>query len=472
MGKNYGDIAKSILEQVGGNANVVNAMHCHTRLRITLKDTGLVDVSKLEKLDVAGAQFSGEQLQVIIGAEVGDIYDAFVKLTGNKKEDTMEEEIGANCEGQIKKKRTVKGVLAAALEGIVGSIVPVLPILIASGILKAVVLVLQQTGLVGMESPTVNTLSFVADAAFYFLPVFIGGFAAKKFGVNVAMGMLLGAALIHPTFITFVAEGAEQSIFGIPIYNAGYSSTILPAILSVWVMSYVEKFITKHSPKAVRIISVPFITLLVMIPVTFCLLAPLGAILSNVFANVLNWVNGTFGMFAVAVFAAIIPWVVMTGMHLGTIPISIESISATGMDKLVLPAFFIANFSQGAACLAVGIKSNDSKVKSLAFSSAFSSMVPGISEPGMYGITLKYKTPLWATMIGSAAGGLYFGITGTGITTFLNPNIFAFAGYVGEGVKSSNIINAIIGVIIAIVVSFIVTMIIYKPTDNNVKTQR
>ena len=462
MAKNYEAIAQGILEKVGGKANVVNAMHCHTRLRINLKDTGLVNLEELEKLDVVGAQFSGEQLQIIIGAEVSDVYNAFTKLTGKKGEGAIDEKLDADLP---KKKKTVKGVLSSILDGIVGSIVPVLPILIASGILKAVVLILQQTGAVGAESPTVSTLSFVADSAFYFLPVFIGGFAAKKFGANVAMGAMMGAALIHPTFIAFVTDGVVQSVFGIPIYNAGYSSTILPAILSVWVMSHVEKFVTKYSPKAIRIISVPFVTILVMIPVTFCALAPLGAILSAGFASILTWLDGTLGMFAIAIFAAIIPWVVMTGMHLGTIPISLESIASTGMDKLVLPAFFISNFSQGAACLAVGIKNKNPELKSFAFSSAFSNMVPGISEPGMYGITLRYKTPMWAAMIGSAAGGLYFGITGTGTTAFLNPNIFAFAGYVGEGVKGSNIINAVIGVVIAIVVSFAAAMVLYKPAD-------
>lgn len=462
MKRDYAILAKQILENVGGSDNIVNVLHCYTRLRINFKDSSLANLKALENLDVIGAQFAGEQLQIIIGNDVKELYDEFVKLSGSKREDVVQEKLDSNLP---KKKYTVQSILEAIVDGIVSCMVPILPMLIASGILKAIILLAQQFNVVGADSPSVAILSFVADAAFYFMPVMIGVFAAKKFGANMALGGMLGAALIHPTFVSLVGEGAKLSIFGLPVYATGYSSSVVPIILSVWVMSYVEKFISKHSPKSLRSLLEPVLTVLIMTPLTFVLLAPLGAIFSVAFANVLSWFYATFGIIAIAVFCAIIPWVVMFGMHVGTIPISITAIAATGMDKLLMPAFLISNFTQGAACLAVGIKAKNTDVKSLAFSSAFSNIVPGISEPGMYGITLRYKTPMWGAMFGAAIGGLYFGLTGVGAFAFLPPNIFALAGYAGSGAHAGNLLNTVIGILVGMIAAFIATMFLYKPNN-------
>ena len=464
MAKNYDALAKQVLELVGGRENVASAMHCYTRLRINCKDTSIVDLDAIKQLDVLGAQFTGEQLQVIIGNEVKEVYEAFIEQSGLQKEAMIDEKLD---DVPAKKKWTIKGMLTGIVDAIVACVIPLIPILIGSGVLQAIVLIIQQFGWLPADSPTLVTINFVANAAFYFLPVFVGFFAAKKFGANVALGAMLGAALIHPTFVSMVTAGDAGSVFGLPIYSASYSSTIVPIILAVWVMSYVEKFISRYSPKAIRTILEPSLTLIIMIPLTFCLLAPLGAMLSDGFASLLTWFYGIFGPLAVAAFAAIVPWVVMVGIHIGTTAISVTTIAQTGIDAFMMPGFFISNFAQGAACLAVGIKAKTSELRSFAYSCAFSNVVPGISEPGMYGITLRYKTPMAGAMIGAAAGGLYFGLTGTGALQFLPPNIFAFVGYMGEGAFAGNLMNAIIGVVIAMVVAFIATMFLYKPEKEN-----
>ncbi len=464
MAKNYNALAKQVLELVGGRENVASAMHCYTRLRINCKDTSIVDLDAIKQLDVLGAQFTGEQLQVIIGNEVKEVYEAFIEQSGLQKEAMIDEKLD---DVPAKKKWTIKGMLTGIVDAIVACVIPLIPILIGSGVLQAIVLIIQQFGWLPADSPTLVTINFVANAAFYFLPVFVGFFAAKKYGANVALGAMLGAALIHPTFVSMVTAGDAGSVFGLPIYSASYSSTIVPIILAVWVMSYVEKFISRYSPKAIRTILEPSLTLIIMIPLTFCLLAPLGAMLSDGFASLLTWFYGIFGPLAVAAFAAIVPWVVMVGIHIGTTAISVATIAQTGIDAFMMPGFFISNFAQGAACLAVGIKAKTTELRSFAYSCAFSNVVPGISEPGMYGITLRYKTPMAGAMIGAAAGGLYFGLTGTGALQFLPPNIFAFVGYMGEGAFAGNLMNAIIGVVIAMVVAFIATMFLYKPEKEN-----
>lgn len=455
MAKDYKVIADSIIKLIGGKENIARCMHCYTRLRFNLKDNGLVQLDDIKKLEVIGAQFSGEQLQIIIGNDVNEVYEAVCKAAGLNKEAIVDEKL----DDIPKEKMTFKKVVNKIIDGIVGCMIPLLPILIGSGLLQAIIAIAENLG-ASAESPTLVTLTFVANAAFYFMPVYLGGFAAKKFGANTALGMMIGACLIHPTFVSMVAEGNAGSIFGIPIYPASYSSTVVPAILSVWIMSYIEKWISKHSPKSLRTIIEPLGTLIIMVPLTFCILAPLGAMISTTFANGLNWFYDTCGFVAVAVFAAIIPFVVMLGMHVGTVPIAIASIAANGADYLMMPSFFISNFTQGAACMAVGVKTKDEKLKSFAFSCAFSNMVPGISEPGMYGITLRYKTPMWGAMIGAACAGAYFGLTRVGCYTFMAPNLFQFAAYSNV---PSNLRNAIIGVVIGIIVAFISTMILYKP---------
>lgn len=466
--KDYSALAQSIVSNVGGKDNIAHIMHCYTRLRFNLKDTGLADLDKIKALDVIGAQFSGDQLQIIIGNDVDEVYGAILEKSGAEREDQVEEHL----DDESNKKLTPKTVFDGVVDAVVGCIIPMLPILIGSGIIQAIVLILEHLGILAADSGTAVTLTFVANSAFYFMPVIVGGFAAKKFGANVAIGMMLGGVLIHPTFVSLVSQGTLGDIFGIPIYSASYSSTIFPIILSVWVTSYVEKFFAKHSPKSMRYIIEPVLTLLVMAPLTLCALAPLGAIISVGFAQAMTWFYKVFGVVAVAALCAIIPYVVMLGMHVGTIPISVATIAATGMDKLIMPAFFISNFTQGAACLAVGVKSKDKDIRSLAFTSAFSDVVPGVSEPGMYGITLRYKTPMYGAMIGAAVGGLYFGLMGVGEFAFVAPNIFAFAAFVGGAGFETNLINAVIGVILGFIVAFVATMVLYKPeasseADNN-----
>ena len=234
MSKKYDELADQIIDSVGGKQNIGRCFHCMTRLRFNLKDSGLADVENIKKLGVIGAQFSGEQLQIIIGNEVKEVYEAVCKKTGLNTEKAIDEDLDSGK----KEKLTVKGVLNKVADGVVGCVAPLLTILIGSGLLKAVVMVAQNFG-VAADAPTLTGLSFIADSAFYFMPAFLGGFAAKKFGANIALGMMLGASLIHPTFIENVASGNPGSIYGLPIYAASYSSTVVPAILSVWVMSIV-----------------------------------------------------------------------------------------------------------------------------------------------------------------------------------------------------------------------------------------
>ena len=456
--KNYDELATDIIEKVGGKENISRVTHCATRLRFSVKDNGIVDLDGIKKLDVFGAQFSGDQFQVIIGNDVSVVYDAV-----NSKLDLNESTTSENGSEQTaaKKEYSFKKIVAAMIDAIVASIVPIVPVLAGAGVLKAIVLLIEQFGWMTADAPTLVTLTWAADTAFYFFPIYIGVFAAKKFKVSVPMAMLVCAMLLHPTFVTMATAGNAGSIFGLPIYATTYSSTVIPAILAVWVMKYVEMFVRKITPSPLRIIFEPLLTFTIMIPLTLCILGPAGAILSTGFASALVAFHNFAGPLASALLCTFIPFIVMTGLHFGLIPLMITSISSTGSDAFVHPALMLSNFAQGAACLAVGVKTKNVKRKTLAFSCAFSDLIPGISEPGMYGITLRYKTPMYAAMIGCFVGGLYLGIMNVAAYQFAPPSIFSLALYASQ-VNPSSITNMIIGVVIAMIVTFIAGIFLFK----------
>ena len=460
MKKNYDELSNQIIEKVGGKDNISKLLHCYTRLRIQLKDTSIVDIEEIKKLNVLGAQYAGSQLQIIIGNDVNELYDTICKITGFTSLDAVDEKL----DDKTKEKLTVKKAFTNVIDVVVGCFVPILPIVLAGGLLKSFVTFGQVLGLIAMDSPTAATLNFVSDAAFYFLPVYLGAFAAKKFGATISLGMLMGAMLLHPAFIQMVSSGNPGSVFGIPIYPAQYANSIIPVILSVWVMSYIEKFFSKYSPKTLRVILVPIFTMLVMIPLTLCAIAPLGFMLSNGVSTIILFLNDKIGFLTVGILAAIFPWLIMTGMHLGILPVSFQTLQTLGTDMLVIPAALISNIAQGAACLAVGVKTKNKDLKTFAYTASFSNIVPGVSEPGMYGITLKYKKPMITAMIGSLVGGIYIGFMKVALYTFGTPNLFTLPAFMKDG--STSFLHMCIGILITFVVTFLLTLIVYKKDDS------
>ena len=454
MAKDYTQLVNKIIENIGGKENITNCTHCLTRLRIDTKDKGLINLEEIKNLDVIGAQFLGDQLQVIIGKEINEVYDEFCKVAEISKKETINENLDE------KKKLSFKDVVNKILDGISGSIIPILPAIVGSGMIKAILMILVQLGALSSESPTYITLSFAADAAFYFLPIYLGAYAAKKFGGTPALGMLIGGILLHPNFINMVNSGDAGSVFGIKITAASYSSTILPTIMSTYVMCKIEAIANKYCPKILRVVVVPIVTLLISIPITLCVLGPIGTILSKYVAMIITVSYNAVGPIAVGLLVALCPFIVVTGTHTGLIPVSLQMMATLGYDPIALPAFVTANFAIGGALLAVAFKTKHKDRKALGLSCAFQAIVPGIAEPGLYGILLKYKTPFIGTTIGGLIAGLFIGFTKAGCYSFMAPNLFALVGFVGEGTNSFT--YEVIAVVIAVISAFISTWLLYK----------
>jgi len=451
----YEELATKVLELVGGKDNISHLGHCMTRLRFSLKDTSVVDLNEIQKINgVIGAQWSNDQLQIIIGQSVGDAYKLVCLKAGISAEKAIDENLDT-------KKKFGFG---AVIDGISGSLMPLIPALIGSGMLKVIIILGEMAGFLTKDMPTYNVLAFAADAGFYFLPIFLGATAANKFKTNMGLGMLLGAILIHPTIVANVAGGVGMSIFGIPVYGATYASTIFPIIMAVFAMSYVEKFFQKISPDSVKAIVVPLGTILIMLPLTLCLIGPAGAFLGTYLAKAIMWLYNTTGFFGVALLAAVYPVLVITGMHGALVPYMFQSFASFGYEPIVCVAGVLSNINQGAAAAAVAVKCKNKSTKSTAASSAITAVVGGVTEPAMFGINMRLKKPLYAAMIGNFCGAAFAGLMKVYTYAFAgSAGIFGVAGFIGP--IKMNVIYMGISVLIGFVVTFIITLFIYKGED-------
>ncbi|HIU56263.1 MAG TPA: PTS glucose transporter subunit IIA [Candidatus Ornithomonoglobus merdipullorum] len=447
----YKELAKAILNDVGGRENVISFTHCATRLRFNLNDDSKINKGHLDSMKgVMGTVNKGGQFQVIIGSDVPNVYRELNML--------------GDFEGAAKgsAERDNRGVFSKILDTVAGIFTPIIPAITGAGILKAFMALLTAFGWIDNTSQTYNILAVFSDAAFYFLPFLIAYSAARKLNCNAVMAMSIAGIILHPNFISMINNvketGETLKFIGIPVTPATYSSSVIPIILSVWLMSYVEPIADKISPKPVKFFTKPLITLVVTGTIAITALGPLGTIIGDGIAAGIAFLNNYASWLVPLIIGAASPYLVMTGTHYGLIPIGINNIATAGFDTIVGPGMLGSNIAQGGAAFAVALKTKNKTMRQEAYSSGITA-VCGITEPALYGVNLKLKKPLIAASIGGAAAGLYLGITGVGRYTSGSPGLLALPGYIGtEGF--TNIINAIIGSAIAFVISFAATLIL------------
>lgn len=449
---NYENLAKEILKNVGGQENVSNLTHCATRLRFNLKDVSKANTETIKKTKgVMGVVDKGGQYQVIIGNDVNHVYKEIMKI--------------ANIEGNSESKEVDdRKTVAKVIDTITGIFTPILPAITAAGMMKAVLALLTAFKLISTDSQSYQIFNFMADAAFYFLPIFLANSAAKKFKCNPYLAMMLGGILLHPTFVTMVntakETGESLAIFGLPITLASYSSSVLPIILGVWFMSYVEPIADKISPKAIKFFTKPLITAVVSGIVILVVIGPIGYIVSDKVGLGIKTLESYASWLVPTLLGGLTPLLVMTGTHYGLIPIGINNRMTMGYDTIIYPGMLASNVSQGGAALAVAIKSKNKEIKQLA-SSAGITAVCGITEPALYGVNLRFKTPLYASMIGGAAGGLFLGLFRVSNYSGGSPGFLTLPSYIG-GESMMNFVYACIGAVISVVVAFVAGLILYK----------
>lgn len=446
MAADYKDLAVKVVQQVGGKENIAHITNCATRLRFNLKDDSIVDIDSVKKIPgVLGAVNSGGQFQVIIGPDVPQVCQLI-------KDNIQFKETGA---GQSPESTEKKSAISTVMDTIAGIFTPVLPAITGAGMLKALIVIFTAFHILSAESQTYQLLSFIADAAFYFLPVLLAHTAATKFKCNPYVAMAIAGALLYPDFIAMVNEGNPIRFLGLPVSPVSYQSSVLPIILSVWFMSYVQHFFEKIMPKFVKFFAVPLFTMLVVAPVTLVVLGPLGGLVGNGLAAVIAWLDGIAGFIVPTIIGATFPLLVMTGMHYSLLPISLNQLAISGTETIFAAGALAPNIGQGAAALCVALKSKNKELKEMAVSTGITAIF-GITEPAMYGINLRLKKPLIAVLIGGACGGFYAGISGLYSPALITPGLTSALAYFGDG-SVKNFVNAIITMVIGFVVTFAAT---------------
>ena len=456
MATNYEVLAQNIVDLIGGKANVNQLTHCVTRLRFNVKDKSLINEEEINKLEgTMGSQWSGEQFQVIIGPTVSKVYDAVCKEIGIVQE----------SEKKPKEKLTVKNAFSKFISNLTACIYPVLPVFVASGLINMIATVFGPVmlGWMSAESGTYQVLTFAGNAGFYFIPIFLGYTSAKHLKMNPLMGMLMGAILVHPTFIGAAANGTALDLFGIPVRAVDYSTSVMPILLSVWLMSYIEKGLKKIVPDALELLLIPFGTIMIALPFTLWILAPLGNILGEYISTLLYTLKDVLGPIGVGVMSALYLPLIMTGMHHTVNAVALTNFLSLGVDEFVFASFAPAFVTILALSLVYFIKSKKAANKSLGSTGFFLQFVVGICEPALYGIVLPTKGFMRALLIGAFCGGLYLGLMQVKAYAFLGSNFFCFLHYLGG--TNMNFIHAMIGCAITFVVTFALGWMSYKEKE-------
>lgn len=437
-------IAENVLKQIGGKDNVSKVLHCQTRLRFNLKDESIADDAKIEAISgVLGVVRAGGQLQVVVGTEVKDVYREICEI-GNF-ENTDKDIVPVK-----KEKITIKSIGNGILDAISGSMGPAIPAIVASAFFKMLVAVLGPDVLdVLHEGNDLYTLfTFVGDAAFYFFPVIVGYTSAKKFNLNPVLGILMGAILIHPTFVGLV--GKEFTVYGIPCNVQSYASSIVPISLSNWVMSYIAHFFDRIIPGSIRSVFSPAFTLAAMLPIALCVFGPAGAFIGEYVVAALFSLEGIAGFIGIGLIAALYPVLVMTGMHMVLITTLFQIFATKGFDGFAAVAVSVSSFSIMGVGIGAFLRLKNKEQKALALSYGITAIVAGTSEPTIYGICTKYKKPFIGLLAGGFLGGAYAGLTGVIDATLVpSSNIFAALCFLGK--SQANVVNGIIACVIAFV---------------------
>lgn len=444
----YKKVGLDVLELVGGSSNVSKLTHCATRLRFELNDISKAKVSEIEKLPgVISVVNKGGQFQVVIGNEVQTAYRSILNKLGNNVNDKKE------TEGKKEK----QGVISSFISVISTTFTPMIPAITGAGMIKALLAILTLTGLLTSESHTYILLDTIADAAFFFMPMLLAYGAALKFECSPILAITIAGVLLHPNLGSLMASGDSISFMGLPVRLTDYAGSVIPIIITVWAMSYIEKFAEKVSPSIIKFFTKPLLILLITAPLALIVIGPVGTYLNDLVAASAEFINSKASWLIPFLMGALQPLLVVTGTAWAMTPIATMQLTNNGAEMINGPGMLASNIAQGAATLCVAVKSKNKSLKQLAASSGITAVL-GITEPSLYGVTLRLKKPLIAAMIGGGCAGIYAGISGLVRYAFVSPGLAGLAAFIGE--NPMNIVHALITCIIAFAVTFVLTWII------------
>lgn len=458
----YEKLAAEIIEKVGGEQNIHTVSHCATRLRFVLKDRSKAKEEELKKLKgVLGSVYGSGQFQVILGENLFPVYDAILKNynieEGEAVDETHTEDYGLKAEEH----KGFKYYFDKCIQFMSASLTPFVTVLYGAGMLRVVLSLASYFNADIAQSTTYQLLNFASQAPFYFMPILIAYGACRVLKCNPVFSITIVAALLYPDFTAMVSAGEAVTMFGLPVKLVSYSSSLLPAIFCSILCAYLERFFYRVIPGVLRSVFAPLCIFLVGYPVTVLLLGPAGVVVGGWIVTGITWLQAHVGGLAPGIIAAVHPFLVMLGVNMLMVAPMTELFTATGYDNVFRPGWILHNISEGGSCFAVALKTKNGDLKTTAISAGIGAIVSGVSEPALYGVNLRFRTP----MIGVVAGGL----VGGGIAGVLGAKAFSmgYSSILGIVIFEQTMGAIIAGVIASFVVSFLATFILYKDNGEN-----
>lgn len=492
----YKAVATRVLADVGGRQNIESVVHCATRLRFVLKDDTEVDKEAISAdPDLLGFVNAQGQSQIVVGMEVPGVYDELQQLVGvddtgrvvpssatsqPSDEESHEPEAAepeaakaATAEpasakpATATKKQSWFNRLLATISAI---FTPYIPVLASAGIFKGLIAILVQFSVLSTKSDTYALFNGIGNALIYFFPILLAFTAAKQFKANPYIGATIGAALLEPNIFQITTTGRTMDLFGIHIVAQNFSSTVIPILLAIWVFAQLQHWLERVLPKNTQLILVPFLSCLIVVPLTLMVFGPIGFALANGVVWVYKFLLSVNMVLFQTVFGACFIFVIMFGAHWVLLPMQLQVLASQGKE-FSLASGGMGNYALLGVLLAVLILSKDKTEREMAGSAAFVNALSGITEPGIYGVMIKDKRYILSVLLGGAAGGLVQGLTGTYITAF------AFSGILGAPafLSSPKAVTYFISVGVSIVAGFLISMVLMgrslrkKPGASTVK---
>lgn len=443
----YEKIAQQILQLVGNKQNIISVNHCFTRLRFQLKDNNKANREKLLQTEgVISVVESSGQYQVVLGNKVTKIYDALLPLIG---------EINS-----IKQEQPKVSIGIKILNAFAAIFTPIIPAIAASGMLKGILAIAVIIGnYYSTDIKIYNTyiiLHAASDAVFYFMPIILGYTAAKVFKAHEFISMIIGATLCYPSMVSLMTSKSEVTFFAIELTKANYTSSVIPIIIAVFILSYIQRFLEKIIPEVLKIIMVPTFSLLIMIPATLLIFGPIGIYIGEFINWIYYYIMGVSPILLGAFIGGVWCILVIFGAHRAIVPIGINDVAQTGRQNLLAFAG-AANFAQAGAAFGVFFKTKNKNLKTVAASATVTALF-GITEPAIYGANLRLKRPMICAVIcGAIAGGL-MGWGGSYGNAFANQGVLTIPVYAEAGTKA--FLCYLIGIGFAFFGSCIMTMIV------------
>lgn len=455
MSKDYGKLSQEIIDGVGGEQNIISLYHCVTRLRFKLKDETIAKINKekIQKLPgVLSIVESNGQFQVVIGNEVADVYQYI--MDKYKIKSALGSDSDNPNEGEAEEKKS--GNLLIRFFNVISSIFnPIIIALAGAGMTKALLVLLSQYHILDADGSTYKILSAAGNSVFYFLPLFLAISAARVFKVNQFVSLAIVASLLEPNFVGLVTEnGTTVDFLGIPTVLMTYSGTVIPAIVAIYVYSHLEKILKRFVPKSIQIFALSMVALLIMVPLTAMVIGPIGVGLGNGLGSMMNLISSKSGLLAGLIIGAGWTFLVMLGIHWGIVPIMINNLATYGFDTL-RPMIAAATFASAGVALGVYLRSRNKGTKSLALTSLVPALLGGITEPIVYGLSVRYKRPLIAQAIAGGIMGAFMGAMQTKAIVYVFPALTTLPAFLGD-----TFIYYVIGIAGAFILSAVLTYFI------------